>query len=146
MSIVVDSSVVAKRLVAEVDSDKARALLLRWARGDLELLAPELLAIEIGNILWKRAQRKLLPPDRCFDLYNEFEELQIPLWSSEPLIGAAMRLAVQRQHPVYDCIYVLLAEETRSELVTADDTMFRTFKPILPGMHLLRDWTPEREP
>ena len=45
MSIVVDSSVVAKRLVSETDSDKARSLLLSWTRGGLDLVAPEILTV-----------------------------------------------------------------------------------------------------
>jgi predicted nucleic acid-binding protein len=141
MSVVVDSSVVAQRLVAEPDSPKARSLLLRWTEGSLDLLAPELLAVEIGNMLWKRALRKLLPVEKAFDLYREFQELQIPLWPSAHLIRPALRLAVRQGHPVYDCLYVALASETESELITADERLFRTFEPVLRQIRLLRDWS-----
>jgi predicted nucleic acid-binding protein len=141
VSIVVDSSVVAQRLVAETDSSKARSLLLRWTEGSLDLLAPELLAVEIGNMLWKRAFRKLLPVEKVFELYREFQELQIPLWPSTHLVRPALRLAVQQGHPIYDCLYVALASETESELVTADERLFRTFGPVFHQIRLLRDWS-----
>ena len=140
MSIVVDSSVVAKRLVSETDSDKARSLLLSWARGGLDLVAPEILAVEIANMLWKRAVRRLLPAEKIFDLYSDFQDLQIPLWPTEHLMAGALQLAVGQQHPVSDCVYVALASQTGSELVTADERLFRAFKLVLPGIRLLRDW------
>jgi len=140
MSIVVDASVIAQRLVPEADSQKARALLAGWADARLDLLAPELLAVEIGNMLWKRVTRGLLPRDRALELYREFGELQIPLRPCEPLMDASLRLATAQHHPVYDCLYVALASETQSELITADEKMFRVFKPVLGKMQLLRDW------
>jgi len=141
MKIVVDASVVAQRLVVETDTPKARQLLLDWLEGKVELLAPELMAVEIGNMLWKRVFRNLLPADKAFELYREFSELQIPLSPCEPLMQAAFQLSVTRQHPVYDCLYVILASETECELLTADEKMYRTFKPVLDTIHLLRDWS-----
>jgi predicted nucleic acid-binding protein len=141
MSIVVDASVIAQRLVPEADSQKARVLLAGWAEATLDLLAPELLAIEIGNMLWKRVMRGLLPRESARELYREFGELQIQLRPCEPLMEASVRLAIAQRHPVYDCLYVALASETQSQLITADEKMFRVFKPVWGGMQLLRDWS-----
>ena len=141
MSIVVDASVIAQRLVPEADSQKAKALLAGWAEARLDLFAPELLAIEIGSMLWKRVVRELLPRERALELYRQFRGLQIPLRPCEPLMDASLRLAVTQRHTVYDCLYVALALETQSELITADESMFRTFKPVLGNIRLLRDWS-----
>jgi predicted nucleic acid-binding protein len=48
--LVVDASVAAKWLVTEPLSDRALALL----GGANELIAPDLLLPEVGNILWKQ--------------------------------------------------------------------------------------------
>ena len=48
MKWVVDASVAAKWLVPEADSPLAEALL------DDDLLAPDLLFAEVGNILWNK--------------------------------------------------------------------------------------------
>ena len=50
--VVVDASVAAKWLVTESLSDKALALL----GGPDDLISPDLLLPEVGNILWKKAR------------------------------------------------------------------------------------------
>jgi predicted nucleic acid-binding protein len=140
MTVVIDASVVAKRLVAEPESDKARALFLRWAEGTLDLLAPDILAVEIASMLWKRAVRGLLPAETVLALYREFRELQVPMWPCECVADQAFRLALQYQHAVYDCLYVALAAEMGSELVTADERLWQTFHPVFADIRQLRDW------
>lgn len=44
----------------------------------------------------------------------------IELRSSTALPGAALRLGCDLDHPVYDCVYVALAEAEEAELLTAD--------------------------
>jgi predicted nucleic acid-binding protein len=140
MKTVVDASVVAKRLVPEPESDKARALFLRWAEGTMDLLAPDILAAEIANMLWKRAARGLIRTSTATVLYREFQELQVPLWPCERLAEQALQVALQHGHPAYDCLYVALAAEMGAELVTADEKLWRTFHPVFPEVRLLRDW------
>jgi predicted nucleic acid-binding protein len=53
-NLVVDSSVVIKWFVVEPHSTEARRLLNDYQDGNLSLLAPDLLAAEIGNIVWKK--------------------------------------------------------------------------------------------
>lgn len=140
MRTVIDASVVAKRLVPEPESDQARALFLRWAEGDMDLLAPDILAVEIANMLWKRAVRGFLRADTVMVLYREFQELQVPLWPCERFAEQALQVALRHEHPVYDCLYVALAAQVGAELVTADEKLWRTFHPLLPEVRLLRDW------
>ena len=55
---VVDSSVAAKWLPPlnnEPLASEARALLTDWTRGKIELSVPDLLLIEVANVLWKAA-------------------------------------------------------------------------------------------
>ena len=37
-----------------------------------------------------------------------------------PVMPRALRLAVDLEHPIYDCIYLALAEQVGDELLTAD--------------------------
>lgn len=141
MRVIPDASVVAKCLVPESGTDKARALMLRWTEGGLDLLAPNILAVEIASMLWKRAIRGLLPEDTVRRLYREFEELQVPIWPCDGLADQALQLALRFQHPVYGCLYVTLAAATESELVTADEKLWRTFHLAFPGIRLLRNWS-----
>lgn len=141
MRVIPDASVIAKCLVPESGSNKARALMIRWAEGGLDFLAPDILAVEIASMLWKRAIRGLLPGDTVRRLYQEFEELQVPMWPCDRLADQAFQLALRFEHSVYDCLYVALAAATESELVTADEKLWQTFHPAFPGIRLLRDWS-----
>ena len=45
---------------------------------------------------------------------------------SGDLIGRAAKIAVQIDHPVYDCLYIACAEATGSTLITADRRLANT--------------------
>lgn len=57
----------------------------------------------------------------------------------EPLLPAAFRLAADRDHPVYDCVYLALAMREGIPLLTADLKLARKFVGS-PGLEIL---TPE---
>ena len=114
---VVDASVVVKWFVKEKWSDEASSLLEAKAT----LVAPELLFAEVCNALW--AMRRRGDIDRA-DLAAVTDALRaapvaVPL-SMRQLAAAAARLAVDLDHPVYDCFYLALAIQEEYPLITAD--------------------------
>jgi predicted nucleic acid-binding protein len=139
-SLIVDASVVAKRLVLEPDTDRARALFANWARGSLEILAPSILPAEVGNMLWKRAGRGLLSAAVVENLFREFEAFHVPLWALEDLMELALPLALRNGYSVYDGLYVALAIMTGWDLVTADERLYRMQSSSTPKIHLIRDY------
>jgi predicted nucleic acid-binding protein len=114
MKRVVDASVAAKWLAPEADSHWAEALL------DDELIAPDLLFAEVGNILWKKQLRGEI--DSSAAMLGARWLLQVPLQvhDSAGLLADALALAQQLQHPAYDCFYLALAQRVDAPLVTAD--------------------------
>lgn len=140
MSVVVDASVAAKWLLQESDSDRALALLAEWRDGHLEGFAPDILAAEVANALWRRVTGGLIPVEAAEQLFARFSRLEFPLLPIGDLVGAALGLALRYSHPVYDCLYVALALETRSDLVTADTRLARVLGSAYPRLCLLRDW------
>ena len=114
MKWVVDASVAAKWLAPEPDSPLAEALL------DDELIAPDLLFAEVGNILWKKQLRGEM--DAAATQIGARWLLQVPLQvhDSAGLLADALALALQLHHPAYDCFYLALARRVDAPLVTAD--------------------------
>ena len=112
---VIDSSVAIKWVIQE--SGTPEALILK-ERG--RLIAPELLIAECANILWKKAQRKELSKDEAFLAARLLQGAEIELLPTRSLLEAATRLAIDLDHPAYDCLYLALAVENDCCFVTAD--------------------------
>jgi predicted nucleic acid-binding protein len=116
---VVDASVAVKWFVDEPGSSAARAVL---ASGE-SLLAPDLIVVEASNTAWKKVKRQEMTAK-----HGEAMVRAIPLFfdrlaPSGSLAARAYVLANQLNHPVYDCLYLALAESEAVELIT-DDARF----------------------
>jgi len=140
-SLIVDASVVAKRLVLEPDSDKAKVLFANWQRGALEILAPSILPAEVANMLWKRVRRGLLSAASVESLFHEFIAFHVPLWPIEDLAEVALALALRNGHSAYDGLYLALAIKTGWDLVTADQRLYNMLSPSFRDIRLIRDYT-----
>jgi predicted nucleic acid-binding protein len=141
MTVVIDASVAAKWLFQESGADKARSLLEGARTGRLSLLAPELLPAEIASSLWKRVYREGLQVGEVTAHFARFKRVCPALVRISTLAEPALLLALQHGRSVYDCLYVALALETSSELVTADEKLHRALGPSVPQVRLLRDWS-----
>lgn len=115
MTVVIDSSVILKWVLPEPDS--AAAFAVRSSEG---LAAPTIWIAEAGNALWKHAIRGTIDATEAQELL--FDLLSSPIATSpiETDIDAALRLATDLNHPIYDCLYLALALRTDSYVVTAD--------------------------
>jgi predicted nucleic acid-binding protein len=121
---VVDASVAVKWVVPEVLSDQADRLL----GSDEILMAPELLMIEAANTLWKKTLRRELSATEAGRALGVLAESGIVICPAQPLLGRALALAQQLAHPVYDCVYLALAERERATLITADERLIGRVK------------------
>jgi predicted nucleic acid-binding protein len=120
MTLVIDASVAIKWLVEEEGSEAALAL-----RETDRLLAPDLLAAECANILWKKARRGELTIDEALFAARLLERAEIELLPTRALLHRATEIAVGLDHPAYDCFYLALAEANDCRFVTADAGFFR---------------------
>jgi predicted nucleic acid-binding protein len=142
MTFVIDASVAAKWLFMEPDSDRAQDLLEEVNDGRVTLIAPDLLAVEIGRMLWKRVLREGVSPNDATAQYSRFKRVRLGLVGIRGLVDAALQLALLQRHPIYDCLYLALASEAGCGLITADEKMHRAFFPNFPQVRLLREWRP----
>jgi predicted nucleic acid-binding protein len=111
---IVDASVAIKWFVDEPDSGIAGALLGH------SLSAPDLLAPECANILWKKVIRAELSLDEAEAIAFALEGAAVTLHSTRPHLANATKIACELDRAAYDCFYLALAEKLRQPLVTAD--------------------------
>ena len=114
---VVDASVIIKWVVEE--DGTAEALALRRHK----LIAPDLIVAECANILWKKVRRTELSAEEAGIASRLLANADLDLLPTRSLMNTALEIAIQLDHPAYDCLYLALAEENDTEFVTADSRL-----------------------
>jgi predicted nucleic acid-binding protein len=112
--VIVDASVALKWVFLEPGSEAALAL-----RGR-ELLAPLIWLAEAANALWRRARIGDITIDEASAGLVELQNAPVLSVAIEPHLEPALRLAAEIGHPVYDCLYLVLALHHDTHVVTAD--------------------------
>ena len=116
MALVVDASVAVKWLVVEDGSDVARDLL---DDGD-DLHAPRLLVSEVANAVWRKVRLGQVDRRSAGQLIATMSDTPVR-WHADETVGAdAIRLAIAHDRPVYDFMYIALAQRLGTRVVTAD--------------------------
>ena len=117
MSLIVDASVALKWYLAEEPDAAAAQAILQMSE---PLTAPDIVVAETCNAAWRGVQVGRMQPRQALDIARSLPALFDILASSAALAERAVSIAVTLDHPVYDCLYLALAETTQTCLVTAD--------------------------
>ncbi len=115
MTLVVDASVAVLWTLTQRNSDKAAAL-----QAEDKVIAPSLIVAEIGNAIWKAVRRGDLPKRESRTAIEIALGPISALTPMEELHTRALELAIDLDHPIYDCFYLALAEREGVPLVSAD--------------------------
>ncbi len=116
---VVDASVVAAAFFPEKHSAAARALLLSGA----VLHAPDLIYTEVASVVWKRHRRGEIDEGEASGLLNDVLDLPLEITPSEQLLPSALALAMRAGRTVYDCLYLALAVQRKTAMVSVDQRL-----------------------
>jgi len=117
VSLVVDASVAFKWfLLEEPYANQALSIV----RGGAVLIAPDLLVAEVCNAAWRSARIGRLSQAQVAEIASTLPLFFDVIVSSTDLAPRAVAIARQLDHPVYDCLYLALAEAEQTGLVTAD--------------------------
>lgn len=136
--LVVDASVAIKWYVPEVHSAAAARLL----EGGNELLAPDLIFPEFGNILWKKRRMREIRETEARDILKALRTVPLEVYPSEPLLDAAFEIAISLDRSVYDSLYVALAESQDCRFVTADGKLHNALQntPLAKSIAWIAEW------
>jgi len=118
LTLVIDASVAVKWVLIEPGSPRALAL-----RNEGGLIAPSLIAAEVGNALWKAVRRDGFARQDALDAIRTILLAFDALIPIEDLRLRALELSLELDHPIYDCFYLALAERERAPLVCMDSSL-----------------------
>jgi predicted nucleic acid-binding protein len=125
MTTVVDASVVVDWVAPDVTaSSPARELLDRLADRGEPLAAPRLLMHEVGHALLTGIRRGRWSGADADAAHAHLQLLPVALVDLPADAERAYELARRHdEHPIYDMVYLALAERLSATLVTADDRL-----------------------
>jgi predicted nucleic acid-binding protein len=119
VKLVVDASVAAKWLLAEVLSTKA----LDLVQPGNELVVPDLFWAEVGNILWKKSRAGELANTEATKRFDDLALMGLRTVSNVVVARTAVSLALATGRTVYDSLYIALAMHEGCRFVTADERL-----------------------
>lgn len=92
-------------------------------------MAPALLRIEAANVLRTLAAKGALPAEDADALFDLLQDAPMDIVDpDDPLEVRALELALKLGLPVYDCIYLALAERLERTLITADRRLLNALR------------------
>jgi predicted nucleic acid-binding protein len=90
-----------------------------------ELIAPDLIVAELLNARWKASRAGHRAPESTSIL--DFLA-RVRIMPSMPYARNAAQLSERLGHPVYDCFYVVIAQQENVKLLTSDAHLGRKLR------------------
>jgi predicted nucleic acid-binding protein len=136
----VDASLVLKLVLSESDSEQAHALWQRWVEGDVDVLAPDHLAVEATSVIRNHVHSRLISAEAGRQAFDALHAQSITLVPSTDLNLRAWQLAELFDRPTaYDTYYLALAEALDCDLWTADRRLVRAVEAMVDWVKWLGD-------
>ncbi len=127
-ALVLDTSVAVKFYLTEDLMEEAQQLRTVVDAGAGELIAPGTIQPEFFNALWQRQRRGELSLQEVQNLWQEFAAAPISLYKPEDLMPRAAEIASSTGVIIYDALFLALAEDADTVMVTADDKLLRVLR------------------
>lgn len=116
-----DASLGVKWFVPEPDSDGAARLL----DVQYELHVPSYFFTEAASVLQRKvAIDRTLSEAESLEIFRLLQAVPLAVHPTEDLLEAALRHGIRYRRPVYDSLYLVLAEALGGRVVTADRRLY----------------------
>jgi predicted nucleic acid-binding protein len=135
ITLVLDASVAVKwamPLAREPFTEESLRLLKRYADGEVGFVVPDVFWAELGNVLWKGTRQGRWRQDEAEAVAADMQARDFKTVSSLVLLDEALRIAFAHDRAVYDCLYVALAVQSKTDLITADERLANAFAARFP--------------
>jgi predicted nucleic acid-binding protein len=122
--LVLDASVAIKWAIPsarEPLTDQSLRLLRRYVDSEIEFIVPDVFWAELGNVLWKGTRQRRWRQHEAEAVATDMRARNFATVSSITLLPEALRIAFAYDRAVYDCLYVALAVQSKTDLITADE-------------------------
>lgn len=132
MKFVLDACVAACWVLRNPLQVKALKLRAEYQQNVHELIAPAHFPNEIASALTKAERQKIIPIGDARALIQEVLNTPPALYAIDSLFYRAVEISSQTRTAFYDCLYIALAEQESSELITSDDKLINALRGRFP--------------
>ena len=122
---VLDASVIIKWFIPEIYWEQATLL---QNNPDSSLHAPDFAQLECTSILNKKVRRKELQLNEANQIQELLLQMPVQMHPWQDLLLDAGQVAHETYRSVYDCLYLVLANQIKGKMVTADKKFYRALK------------------
>jgi predicted nucleic acid-binding protein len=128
-TLVLDTSVAVKFYVPEELREQALNVLAAAESGRLELVAPSTLHPEFFNALWWKHRRDELSRKEVREGWEQLvADRPASLYALEDLMPRAAEITLESGVIIYDTLFLALAENTDTLVVTADGKLLKALE------------------
>jgi predicted nucleic acid-binding protein len=132
MKYVLDASVAVSWVLPETLSAKAVRVRNDYRKGLHDLIAPDIFPGEVANALTRAERKKIIKPPQGTKRFIAAMRFAPDLHPYLPLLSRAFAISSAMRVAVYDCLYVILAEQEGCELLTADEKLVNNLQAKYP--------------
>lgn len=120
-ALVADASILTKCLLPESGSQEAVGL---CSAAD-PLIAPDLVFSETANAVWKAVRRGRITRHHADRIQSVLLSASVTTLGLAALTPTALSIALEHDHPTYDCYYLAAAILHDCSLATADEQLYQ---------------------
>lgn len=126
--LVLDTSVAIKFYLSEERREEALDLLSAVAENRASLIAPGTVQPELFNALWQQYRRGNLSVEEVREYWSDFSFTSMDLYAPEDLMLRATSITFETSAIVYDSLFLALAEDAGTVVVTDDGKLLQTLE------------------
>lgn len=104
---------------------------------DAALIAPDLLLLELGNVLWKKVRVGDVTRVEAEQIAHSVPAMLGEIHPAAALVHRARAISLDLDHPIYDCVFLALAESKATVLVAADGKLAKKVKGTSWGRYVV---------
>ena len=85
-----------------------------------QIIVPDSFFAELGNVVWQWIVFRQLPINIGLDVLHDAEELVTKVIPVTSVLDAALKLSVEKNHSLYDTVFVAAAVQEQVQVITFD--------------------------
>jgi predicted nucleic acid-binding protein len=138
---VIDPSVLIQGYIEDSETNRVQTLLSSVSGENApELHIPEFCLVECANILWKQVRFHGASVDDARQALSNLAALPLTIHPVVDLLQSALTIGLSHQLPVYDALYIALAQTMRYPLITVDERQEKAAESIGVTLKPLTDF------